>query len=101
MFPVLETMLKENGISRKQIAECIHVNSGTVSQKMNGKYPFTFKEAVQIKNMLKTEIPVEELFKEFPVNSDTTNQLKRFYLNQRKGGEQDEKTYCGVYRQNY
>ena len=70
MFPILENMLKENGVSRKMIAECIQVNVGTVSQKMNGKYPFTFKEAVQIKNMLKTDMAVEDLFKEFPLNPE-------------------------------
>lgn len=70
MFPVLEAKLKENGISRKMIASCIQVNVGTVSQKMNGKYPFTFNEAVKIKKLLKTTLTIEELFEEFPLNSD-------------------------------
>lgn len=36
----------------------------TFSAKMNKKFNFTFKEAVAIKEILGTDLPLEELFEE-------------------------------------
>ena len=35
----------------------------TLSAKLNRKYEFTFGEAVAIKDILKTKLPLEELFR--------------------------------------
>lgn len=36
----------------------------TISLKLSGKAPLTFKEAVAIKDILKSDLPLEELFRE-------------------------------------
>ena len=36
----------------------------TLSNKLNGKAPLLFKEAVAIKELVKTDLTLEELFKE-------------------------------------
>ncbi|NSG75587.1 XRE family transcriptional regulator [Anaerostipes hadrus] len=42
----------------------INCTVSTLSLKLNGKAPLTFKEAVTIKNILKSDLPLEELFEE-------------------------------------
>lgn len=34
----------------------------TLSMKLNGKFPFTLDEAKALKEILKTDLPLEELF---------------------------------------
>ena len=49
----LETMSAEMGIA-----------VGTLSQKLNGKYPITLNEAKNFKKITKSELPLEILFEE-------------------------------------
>jgi len=57
--------MKRQGLTGGNMAEALGVTPGTWSQKVNGNYPFTFREAVKVKEVLKTDLPLEELFKEF------------------------------------
>lgn len=62
MYRLLESRLGYKGISKKQLAEGIHMSYGTILSKMSGKSKFTLDEAILIKEFLDEEISVEELF---------------------------------------
>lgn len=62
MYRLLESRLVYKGISKKQLAEGIHMSYDTILSKMSGKSKFTLDEAILVKEYLEEEIPVEELF---------------------------------------
>lgn len=62
MYRLLESRLAYKGISKKQLAEGIHMNYDTILSKMAGKSKFTLDEAILIKEYLEEESSVEELF---------------------------------------
>ena len=64
MYRELEARIAYRGISKKQMAEEIHMNYNTLLSKMGGKSKFTLDEAVSIKDYLNEDITIEELFKE-------------------------------------
>lgn len=64
MYKELETQIAYWGISKKQIAAAINMKYNTFLSKMRGKSKFTLDEAVCIKEYLKEDIAIEELFKE-------------------------------------
>lgn len=57
--------MKRQGLTGGNMAEELGITPGTFSQKVNGNYPFTFREAVKVKEVLKTDLPLEVLFEEF------------------------------------
>lgn len=57
--------MKRQGITGGKMAEELGITQGTFSQKVNGNYPFTFREAVRVKEILRVDTPLDELFKEF------------------------------------
>lgn len=64
----LNNLLRANGITQKDIAEKLNINSlGTVSLKLNGKSIITLDEAIGIKELLETKTKkkykLEDLFK--------------------------------------
>lgn len=68
MYKELQQLLKQNGITHKDIAEKLNINSlGTVSLKLNGKSIITLEEAKGIKELLETKTKkkykIENLFK--------------------------------------
>lgn len=68
MYKELQQLLKQNGITHKDIAEKLNINSlGTVSLKLNGKSIITLEEAKGIKELLeaktKKKYKIENLFK--------------------------------------
>lgn len=68
MYKELNVLLRQNGITHKDIAEKLHINSlGTVSLKLNGKSIITLEEANGIKELLekktKKKYKLEDLFK--------------------------------------
>ena len=64
MYKVLETQIAYLGVSKKQIALAINMKYNTFLSKMSGKSKFTLDEAICIKEYLKEDIAIEELFKE-------------------------------------
>lgn len=64
MYKLLESRLAYKGISKRQLAEGIHMSYKTILAKMSGKSKFTLDEALLIKEYLKEELPVEKLFGE-------------------------------------
>ncbi len=57
--------MRRQGLTGAKMAEELGITQGTWSQKVNGKFPFTFREAVRVKKILGVDTPLEELFKEF------------------------------------
>lgn len=62
MYKMLESRIAYRGISKKRLADDIHMNYNTLLAKMSGKAKFTLDEAVLIKNYLDESTPIEELF---------------------------------------
>lgn len=63
-YPTLNAELARRGITMEAVAKAIGRTVGTVSLKLAGRFPFTFKEAVAIKKLIGTDMSLEELFKE-------------------------------------
>lgn len=64
MYRMLESRIVYKGISKKRLADGIHMNYNTLLAKMSGKVKFTLDEAVLIKKYLDESIPIEELFED-------------------------------------
>ena len=52
------------GLKLENVAEAMDLTISTLSQKLNGKYPFTLNEAKLFKKIVKSELPIEILFEE-------------------------------------
>lgn len=64
MYPNLEAELKRKNIKRQKIGEILNLSQSTISQKLTGQYDIKLKEAKEIKEFLKVDIPLEILFEE-------------------------------------
>lgn len=66
MYPEVKAEMARKNITLTTIAKDPRINRtvSTMSLKLDGKYPIQFKEAVAIKDILKSELTLEELFKE-------------------------------------
>ena len=62
MYPNLRGEMARKNITLTKLAEELGIRLGTLSSKNAGKTPFTLDEAMAIKEALKTDIPLEELF---------------------------------------
>lgn len=61
-FPNLEAEMARMGIQRKDLAEKLGVRPATISDKINGKFPFTLDEVVAIKKSFFPNLSLEYLF---------------------------------------
>lgn len=61
-YPNLVAEMARKQIKQKDIAECIGKEEQTISKKMKGLNAFTLDEARKISDLLKTDMPIEELF---------------------------------------
>lgn len=70
MYPNLRAEIVRQGLTMEKVVEGIKSQSDVpisvthFSLKMNGKYPFTLKEAKAIKKFLNTDLSIDELFVE-------------------------------------
>lgn len=64
MYPNVKAEMARRGITLAMITEDprVHCTVSTLSLKFNGKAPLLFKEAVAIKDILKSDLPLEVLF---------------------------------------
>lgn len=64
MYPEVRAEMARKNIFLKTMANDKRLNCtvGTLSLKLNGKAPLLYKEACAIKAILKSELPLEELF---------------------------------------
>lgn len=63
LFKNLEVEIFSKGASKKELANDLGISYGTFLCKLSGKYPFTLDEALQIKNILMSDVSIEELFR--------------------------------------
>ncbi len=65
MYPTVRAEMARRKITLKDLADDpeIKCTTSTMSFKLNGKAPLTFAEAVRIKEILGTELTLEELFR--------------------------------------
>lgn len=66
MYPNVEAERTRAGLTLEPIAEELDITVSTLSQKLNGKYPITFGEAIKIKEI----IVREKLRKGISINID-------------------------------
>lgn len=62
VYPNLDREIKARGLSKKTLADMVHIRYQTFIVKCNGKNDFTFDEALAIKRALGTELTLEQLF---------------------------------------
>lgn len=53
------------GLILEDVAKEMGIRIATLSQKLNGKFPITVIEAKKFKKIVKSELPLEVLFKNF------------------------------------
>ena len=66
MYPEVKGEMRKKNITLAMIVDDPRIDCtiSTMSQKLNGKYPLHFDEAVAIKDILHSEMPLEVLFRE-------------------------------------
>lgn len=62
MYKVLRDKMKEKKVTNKDIAEFLNKREATISDKINGKYPFTLDESLAIRNKFFKGESIETLF---------------------------------------
>lgn len=62
MFNNLRAEIARKGWSQGALCELLGMSRTTFSMKVNGKTEFTVTEAMRIKDVLATAVPIEELF---------------------------------------
>lgn len=65
MYRNAKAEMVRNGLTLEIVSGEMGITIGTLSQKLNGKYPITFDEAKKFKKIVKTDMAIEELFKVF------------------------------------
>lgn len=63
MFRNLNAEMARAGHNQSTIAKSLKCSQSTLSLKLNGKAPISLEEALTIKQILNTDIPLEELFR--------------------------------------
>ncbi len=62
MYQVLKDKMKDRKITNKDMAEFLNKREATISDKINGKYPFTLDESFAIRNEFFKDELIEDLF---------------------------------------
>lgn len=69
MYPQVNVELAKANMNRRDLANAIGMPYNTLLMKLAGKTIITLDEAMEIKDKLKSELPVEVIFKKKPVAS--------------------------------
>lgn len=64
MFPNVNAERARLGLTLDEMAKQLNMKRGTLSLKLNKKSPITLDEAKKIKRILKTDMSIDELFRE-------------------------------------
>lgn len=67
MYRNVKAEMTRQGMTLEVLASKLGITTATLSHKLNGRYPLTFGEAIEIKQVLGVDIPLEELFKSYKV----------------------------------
>ena len=61
-YPNLCAEIARRGLKRSDVGKALQITRVAFSNKINGRTPFTLKEAVTIKAFLNVDVPLEVLF---------------------------------------
>lgn len=61
-YPRLESEIVSRGIRKKNVYELLEIDRSSLTNKLNGKSPFTIEQALLIWKMWFSDIPINELF---------------------------------------
>lgn len=64
MYRTAKSEMMKRGLTLGDVAPLMGVSVGTLSLKLNGKYPITLNEAKLFKTIVKSDLLLEELFEE-------------------------------------
>ena len=64
MYRTAKSEMMRRGLTLSDVAPLMDISVGTLSLKLNGKYPITLNEAKMFKAIVKSDLPLEELFEE-------------------------------------
>lgn len=64
MYRTAKSEMMKRGFNLADVAPLMGISIGTLSLKLNGKYPITLNEAKLFKSIVKSTLPLEELFEE-------------------------------------
>lgn len=76
MYCNLSAEMARRGLAADDIARAIEKSGRTARDKLNGKYPFYFDEAVRIKERFFAGMDLEYLFAETPARSAQSESKK-------------------------
>lgn len=62
MYKEIELIIFTKSLSKTDIAAKLGMTYNTFLLKLKGKYKFSLDEAVNLKNVLETDMPIESLF---------------------------------------
>lgn len=62
MFPNLDAEMARKKITRRFLAEAIHMTPTTLSMKLNGKAILTLSECIDIRDVVGKEFSIDYLF---------------------------------------
>lgn len=62
MYKEIELIIFKEKLSKREIASQLGISYNTFLLKLKGEYKFSLDEAVKLKEILKTDKTVEELF---------------------------------------
>ena len=62
MYRTAKSEMMRRGLTLADVAPLMDISVGTLSLKLNGKYPITLNEAKQFKAIVKSDLSLEELF---------------------------------------
>lgn len=65
MYREAKAAMTRAGLILANVAESLGGTEAKWSQKLNGKVPITLEEAHRFKRLVKSNLPLEELFKRF------------------------------------
>lgn len=64
MYRNAKAEIVRKGLTIESVATEMGIATGTLSQKLNGKYPITLIEAKKFKRIVGSDLPIEILFEE-------------------------------------
>lgn len=62
MYPNLKAEMARRGVLAKDIAVMLGVTETTISNKINGKFGFSLKEAMMIRDFIGADMTIDQLF---------------------------------------
>ena len=65
MYRTAKSEMLKRGLKLSDVAPLMNISVGTLSLKLNGKYPITLNEAKLFKTIVKSDLSIEELFEVF------------------------------------